>query len=70
MAASKDNRELFIVVTVDQKMKLIESALARLKRDDAAEGVNFTFEEREVVIAALEVAVEIVSRIMAARTLP
>ena len=52
--------------TPQEKLKLIETALERLLRDDAAEGINFTVEEREVVIAALEIGHEIVERLLGA----
>lgn len=51
----------------EEKLKLVESALVRLRRDDAAEGINFTLDERVIVIAALEVAREIVAAVLEAR---
>jgi hypothetical protein len=51
-------------MNVEEKMKLIESALVKLRREDAAEGINFTLEEREVVIGALDVGSEIVRRVL------
>ena len=54
---------------VEEKPKLVESALVKLKHEYWYEGVNFTLEEREVVIGALDVAHEIVSQIVAAKRL-
>lgn len=51
----------------EDKLKSIQSALARLKRDDAAEGINFTLDERAMAIAALEVAGEIVQAVLDAK---
>lgn len=52
------------MVRPEEKLKTLDSALARLKREDAAEGINFTLDERVLVIAALEVAHEIVAAVL------
>jgi hypothetical protein len=54
----------------EEKLKAIEAALARLNREDACEGVNFTLDERIVAIAALEVAHEIVDAVVLAKGRP
>jgi len=54
----------------EEKVQAIESALARLNREDACEGINFSLEERIVTIAALEVAHEIVDAVILAKKRP
>jgi hypothetical protein len=48
-------------VAIEDRLKLIDSAQAKVTAEDAVEGISLTVEEREVVAGALDIAASLLT---------